>query len=426
MTETGNWLKGKEVHFRLTTNDLLENDKVSKTAFGFVSSDETIIKDMKITTKKYTEYTPSSFSSKIWSKVTGKDAVKKKDPSIVVFVQEKDASVSADDHRYIEWLIKEKKEYPKVYVIPEEDTEKKKDEKIHLLSDKEIKKLKNSFWKRQFKKFMAVPAKISKDAIIATIPRTLIPIILIALLAYVTKDEAKLERVFAYAGVSIGFAFGFALIIQTILNWMTFWSEFTREAFDPQISSLENWLNKKEELLSKSKSFFGKKITAFNMAIARNITGLLRFISARGDVLIASPLLGIGCVYIARAALGPMGQTESVFTMYGFLLVLANVVVGSIASGPYSQIIAHLRSVGKITNKASTYLGILDSIRLEFGRVADFGFQVLYNVTQVILGTFFWILLLISDRLFPKHKLIRLTSTEKLTLIKDVINKLKK
>lgn len=415
MIKNGKLLEGKEVHFRLTTNDLLERGKLSKIAFGTVTDKDKIVKDLKIVEKEYTEYSPATFSGKIWDKLTGKNA-KKESKNTVVFVQEKNGSISADDHRYIEWLIKEKKETPKVYLIPEKNKkENKKDTTIHLLDDKDMKKLKNSFWKRQYKKFLAVPAKITKDALIATIPRTLIPIIILTILAYTRRNEISIERILAYASVSIGFiAIGFALIFQTILNWMTFWSEFTSEACEPAIEKLERWLQTR------------KKNNNFTLKISKAIIGILRFLGARGDVLIAGPLLGIGAVFLSRLALGPVGQTTSVFTMSGFLLILANIFVGSITSGPYSQIVAHLRSVGKITNKTSTYLGIFDTFRLSLGKVADFGYQVLYNIIQLVLGVVFWVALLISDRLFPKHKVTKITNKDDLDFINKTIQDLQK
>lgn len=372
-------LRGKELHFRLAVNDLLEDGKKSLTAIGSGSTEDSILRDCALHEKEYADYSPQSILGKIAATIAGGRVAVADDPAVVVVVQERAGSVSADDLRYIEWLCETRGEVPRVIMIPEAGHahESGGAQPHHLLDENEERRL-HSFWKRQLRRLKALPAPITKDAALVAIPRTFIPVAFSVFLAYLKRDEIPIGRSAAYVGLAFGFNIGFGLFSQTVFNWFTFWSEFSRDAFGPSVLRLE------------------KKIGA-------NIfTGVLGFMSARGDVLIAAPLLGIGTMYLARLVLGPVGETVSVLTWRGFLLVLGNVIIGSLAGGPYPQVIAHLRSVGKITNKASLYLGIVETIKMEIGRIADFGMQVLYNAIQGTLAVVFWILLLAADRCYVK------------------------
>lgn len=400
-------LAGKEIHFRLATNDLLEDGIKSLTLIATGPDEDSLLRNAVLEKKEYTEYSPQSILGKFAATVAGRSVAAKDDPGVVVVVLERNGSVSADDLRYIEWLSEARAEAPRVIMLPETGHHHKTsdgEQPHHLLAANEEKRI-NSFWKRQARRLKALPAPITKDAALVAIPRTFIPVAFSVFLAYLKRDEIPLGRSAAYVGLAFGFNIGFALFSQTVFNWFTFWSEFSRDAFGSHIRDLESWIAR------QGPSF----------RILRYLASFLGFISARGDVLIAAPLLGVGTMYLARLVLGPVGETVSVLTLRGFLLVLGNVIIGSIAGGPYPQVIAHLRSVGKITNKVSIYLGIVETIKMEVGRVADFGMQVLYNAIQGTLAVVFWILLLIVDRSYVKPHIHCLQHKQDIDLIRRLL-----
>ncbi|MFA6091625.1 MAG: hypothetical protein WCU88_00015 [Elusimicrobiota bacterium] len=405
-------LRGKELHFRLRSNDLLESGKLSLTAVGAGINGDLSLGGYVFEEKEFTEYAPPTILGKIIDKLTGSNAVSKDDPSVFVIVEEKNGSISPDDVRYAEWLGRKKGEKPRILMVPELEREQAAEsaQPHRLLGEEEARRLR-SFWERQWRRVKALPAPITHDAALAAVPRTLIPMAFCIGLAYLKRNEVPLERAVGYIGMAFGFAVGFALFNQTVLNFITFWSEFTKDVFEPYIEALEQWVAVQGEALRlriREGSRVRRPLLKLCVSFAKKCIYVLSFISARGDVLIAGPLLGIGCVYIVRLILGPVGETVSVLTLKGFLLVLGNVVLGSLASGPYPQVIAHLRSVGKITNRTSMYLGILDTIRMELGRVADFGMQTLYNVIQGTLAVVFWFLLFFVDRCYRKPCVRRL------------------
>ncbi len=376
-------LRGKELHFRLTVNDLLEDGKTSLIAVSRGGGEAEIVGDAILKSRRYREYSPQSILSALVATASGRRARAKPDPAVVVLVEERDGSVSADDHRYIEWLSETRGEVPRVVLVPERGRRPGAEGAGPDSSNEGAGRPGGSFWSRQYRRLKALPAPITRDAALVAIPRTVIPVAFSVLLAFLKRAEIPLERSAAYVGLAFGFNVAFGLFSQTVFNWFTFWSEFSRDAFGPAVRAL-----------SARAAGRGRAVRA--------LAGALSFVSARGDVLIAAPLLGIGTMYLARLALGPVGETVSVLTWRGFLLVLGNVIVGSIAGGPYPQMVAHLRAVGKITNKASIYLGIIETVKMEIGRIADFGMQVLYNAIQGTLAAVFWILLLVVDRCYAK------------------------
>ncbi|MBI4372085.1 MAG: hypothetical protein HY552_07285 [Elusimicrobia bacterium] len=380
-------IRGKELHLRLRSNDLLESGRASLTAIGAGTGDASLVKDPVLESKEYTAYPPESIWTKIFRGLSGRMAASGERADVVVVVEEKNGSLSPDDVRYIEWLGRQKIGVPWVVMVPESGRHAEDHQvSAHALSEAEAKKLRAaSFWRRQLRRLRALPAPITKDAALAAIPRTAIPVGFSVFLAYLKRGDIPLERSAVYIGLAFGFAVGFALFNQTVLNYITFCSEFTREAFEP-------WIRALDRVLSRGRGHW----------LARAFLGVLSFVSARGDVLIAGPSIGIICTYIARLALGPVGETVSVLTFYGFFLVVCNVVVGSFAGGPYAQVIAHLRAVGSISNRASMYLGIVETIKMELGRLADFGMQTLFNALQGALAVGFWLLLLVVDRCHRK------------------------
>ena len=382
-------INGKEVHVRLVSNDLLEADKPSVTAVGSGASVDALLAGCAIETKKYTQYPPESMTRKLTDGLFGRGIARNPDPKAVVVVTEKNGSLSADDARYIEWLAGLKREYPRVIMLPEASHPSHPESPRRLLDEGS---LDASFWARQWRRLKALPAPITRDAALAAIPRTAIPIGFSLFLAFLKRHDIPMSRAAGYIGLAFGFAVGFALFNQTVLNYITFCSELTREIFDPAIKALERRLAPG--------------------VLARLCLNVLAFVSARGDVLIAGPSLGIFCTYLARLALGPVGETVSVLTFYGFFLLLCNVLVGSFAGGPYTQVIAHLRAVGRISNKTSMYLGIVETIKMELGRLADFGMQTLFNAAQLFIAVFFWALLLVVDRCYRKPEVIRLSNDD--------------
>lgn len=376
-------ISGKEVHFRLVSNDLLEAGKPSVTAVAAAGAAETIVSRGKLESREFPQYPPETMRRKLLDGLAGKGIAYPLEPSTVVVVAEKGGSLSADDARYIEWLAGLKREYPMVLMLSETQVPvaQKKDARQSPVG--------GTFWDRQWRRFKALPAPVTKDAALAAIPRTAIPVGFSLFLAFLKINEIPLQRSLIYAGLAVGFAVGFALFNQTVLNYITFCSELTRDVFDPAIKALERRF-------------------AAGGVLARFAINALAFVSARGDVLIAGPSLGVGCTFIARLALGAVGETQSVMTPYGFFLVVVNVLVGSFAGGPYGQVIAHLRAVGRISNRASMYLGIIETIKMELGRLADFGMQTLYNSAQLFIAAFFWALLLVVDRCYRKAEIVRL------------------
>ena len=268
------------------------------------------------------------------------------------------------------------------------------------------------FFVHQYKKSKYIRAPITMDAIFATIPRALIPFINSSVLLFINRNEvSSIERGLSYIALSFGFSVGFGLISQSVLNWINYWSDFTREGLSPAIKRFKTYLEDQERKLINTRSALESTkniLTAFNLAqsslvkIGKLSVPVLQLLSARGDVLIACPSFGIFCVYLSRLILGPMGETHSVFTLSGVGMVICNVVLGTVAGGPWNEMITHLRAVGKISNKLAIWLAALDTVKMEFGRVADFGYQKLYNVMQVIFATTFWSTLAITNSLYPK------------------------
>jgi len=376
-------LTGKEVHVRLASNELLEADKRSVTAIGLTGT--------RFETKGYADYRPKPLLAKLLGGLAGRSVKKSDDPRCVVLVEERKGSLNPDDARYIEWLADQTGERPAVLLVPEKETEARLDPSPAARRH-EPGPDGGAFWSVQWRRFCALPAPITKDAALAAIPRTAIPIGFSIFLALLKRDEVPLERAALYVGLAFAFAVGFALCNQTVLNWFTFWSQFTREGLEPMVHRLER--------------------AAAGSKAGRGLVALLSFVSARGDVLIAAPLLGVSTSYLARLVLGPVGETVSVLTLKGFWLVFLNVLIGSIAGGPYPQVIAHLRAVGRVTERTSIYLGILDTVKMELGRIADFGFQTLYNSIQVVLAVVFWVMLLVADRCYPKPEVTRLAGED--------------
>jgi len=374
-------IEGKEVHFRLVSNDLLEAGKPSITAVRAASGKE------EFRTWVYPQYSPESMARKIVDGIKGAGIAYPLEPRTIVVVAEKDGSISADDARYVEWLAGVKREHPKVLMIPESGKTVVAEGPRKVLAEG------GEFWERQWRRMKALPAPITRDAALAAIPRTAIPIAFSLFLAFLKINEIPLQRSLIYTGLAFGFAVGFALFNQTVLNYITFCSELTRDVFDPAMKSLERRF-------------------ADGGVFVRFCLNTLAFVAARGDVLIAGPSLGVGCTFVARLALGAVGETQSVMTAYGFFLVVVNTLVGSFAGGPYGQVIAHLRAVGRISNRASMYLGIIETIKMELGRLADFGMQTLYNSVQVFIAVFFWGLLLVVDRCYRKPEVFRLAEDD--------------
>lgn len=405
-------LEGAELHFRLVSNDLLEAGKRSVTAVASGATDEAVLSSAAVVDREFGEYAPQGILGKLYERAKGRTPQAKERPGVVVVVEEKHGSISADDMRYVEWLMRTKGEAPRVVMVPEVGHKAGSDHEHprHLLEQEEEKKI-GSFWKRQWRRMKALPAPITRDAALAAIPRTAIPVGFSLFLAFLKRDEVPLERAMVYVGLAFSFAVGFALLNQTVLNWFTFWSEFTRDGLEPYVKSLHRWVS--------------HRTAGFVAGLAGALMHLLSFVSARGDVFIAGPLLGIGCSYLARLALGPVGETTSVLTLYGFFLVVFNVVVGSIAGGPYPQVIAHLRAVGRISNRASMYFGILDTIKMETGRIADFGMQTLYNSIQVTFAVVFWALLLVVDRCYVKPDVHCLKHRKDIELARRLFEKLR-
>ncbi|MFH1727700.1 MAG: hypothetical protein ABIA04_04710 [Pseudomonadota bacterium] len=400
-----NKLKGKEVHIRIKTNDLLEVKKTSVVARGKFEG-KSLVNELEVKNLKISDY-------KIGLKLQRNlKSLTEQENNTVVIVREIKKTISPDDVRYIASLANQKGYNPIVYILPEDKEKKLKQEmesKRALVDDVEKEELMAySFAKRHLIKLKSVPTRVSKDAAIAAVPRTLMHLILIIVLYLTRQDEVTFERFLAYTAVAIIITLGFCLIFQTVLNWMTYWSEFTYELFEPLIKKLEGYLDLKES----------KKGFSIIKELTKTLLNVCKFISARGDILIAGPLLGIFASTVSRIALGAVGQTASVFTLWGLFLLFANIIVGSIASGPFVQMIAHIRARGAVTERASIYLGIFDTLRMEFGRVADFGYQTLYNVVQVIFGIFFWILMLFADALYKKPDMkFTLTSDEEKELV---------
>ncbi len=382
MSQALTMLQGKDVHVRLLSNELLEADKRCITAIG--------VSQPRFETKGYGDYRPKPLLAKLLGGLAGQSVRKAEDPRCVVLVEEHKGSVNPDDARYIEWLADQTGERPAVLLLPERETEVRADPSPAIRRHESPEG--GAFWSVQWRRFCALPAPVTKDAALAAIPRTAIPIGFSIFLALLKRNEVPLERAALYVGLAFVFAVGFALCNQTCLNWFTFWSQFTREGLEPIVRRLER--------------------AAGSHKTARAAVALLSFISARGDVLIAAPLLGVSTSYLARLVLGPVGETVSVLTLRGFWLVFWNVLIGSIAGGPYPQVIAHLRAVGRVTERTSIYLGILDTIKMELGRIADFGFQTLYNSIQGVLAVVFWIMLLVADRCYPKPEVVRLSGAD--------------
>jgi hypothetical protein len=423
-------LHGKELHFRLVVNNLLEDGKKSLTAVSRGATEEAVLGAATLRAQDYTEYSPQSILGALAATVAGRRACAAADPGAVVFVQERDGSVSADDHRYIEWLSETRGEIPRVILLPEAGRahhEEGEAQPHHLLDAKEEARLR-SFWRRQYRRLKALPAPITKDAALVAIPRTFIPVAFSVFLSYLKRSELPMGRAAAYVGLAFGFNIGFGLFSQTVFNWFTFWSEFSRDAFGPSVLGLEAWVSRQGARARGSIHSQGplrRGTLTLVLGGAKLCTNALGFVSARGDVLIAAPLLGIGTMYLARLVLGPVGETVSVLTWGGFLLVLGNVVIGSLAGGPYPQVIAHLRAVGKITNKASLYLGIVETIKMELGRVADFGMQVLYNAIQGTLAVVFWALLLLVDRCYVKPVIEPLSRKQDIASVRRLFDELR-
>lgn len=421
-------LRGKEIHLRLVSNDLLETGKDSVTVISAGDNERAIINNAVLEKKKHTEYGSQSMLGKLLDIAAGKAIKVSKDPSQVLIVEEKNGAMSPDDVRYFEWLSHTKGERPRIIMLPEIKHAGDLAKQSHHLLDKseEAELQKASFWKRQWRRFRALPAPISKDAALAAIPRTFIPVFFIIFLAYVKRDEILLKRVTAYIGLTFVFSVGFALYCQTLLNWVTFCSEFTRDIFEPYIERIGKWVAGQDEYFETNPgSVLRKSLSKLFTRMLRCVISFLSFISARGDVLIAWPSIGIFTTYLARLVLGPMGQTASVLSLRGFLLVVANLLVGTIAGGPYTQVIAHLRAVGKISNKASLYLQIVETIKMELGRVADFGMQTLYNVIQVCIASVSWLLLFMVDRLYVKPNVQRLKHRSEVEWVGDLFRQLR-
>jgi len=291
---------------------------------------------------------------------------------------------------------------------------------------------KMSFWKRQIQKARHIPAPINHDAILATIPRTLIPLATATTLLFI-RGDIPLERGVAYILVGFGFSVGFGLVSQSVLNYINYWSDFTKDLFQPSIRTLENWVYKQRRLFhSNLPETMSSVLSAFHLTkasvlmTASGTVRVLKFLSARGDLLIAGPSLGIFCTYIARLVLGPVGETLDVLTWAGFAMIMANVYIGTVAGGPYNELITHLRAVGKISNRGAIWLSVLDTVKMEFGRVADFGYQTLYYYTQAIFAATFWSGLAAVDFVYPKSDPIRLTYNNNIAYFKAKINPFKK
>jgi hypothetical protein len=421
-------ITGKEIHVRLLSNDLLEMDKRSLTVVGIGGADKAFVHNSALEKKRFTEYNPQRILGKMRDLVSGKTILVKEHPDVFVVIEEKRGNVSADDARYIEWLTYSKGERPGVIMLPEHDTQTSQAAQSDRPSRGSSIPQGESFWKRQFRRFIALPAPVTKDAAIAAIPRTLFPIILSILLAYIKRNEVTALRVGTYIGVSTGITLGFSLFNQTIMNWMTFWSEFTSDALEPLVDALERWraaLEKPSEGNLLDKSSLRRKRVNVGITLARYAISLFSFISARGDVVLGGPLLGIGTLFAMRLALGPIGQTASVLTVTGFLLMLENNIVGNVTGGPYIQVLSHLRAVGKISNRASLYLGIFDELRMQVGKLSDFGFQILYHVVQVMIAVVCWIMLLICDRFYRRPEVHCLERQNDIEFVARLLNQLR-
>jgi hypothetical protein len=396
-------IKGKEVHFRLVSNHLLETGKPSLTAVATGGAPDAMTKACKLESRDYSEYPIDSVLLRLIETARGGGIPEPAERRTVVVVAENDGVIGADDARYVEWLARKNSERPLLISLPSQKqaASPAAPAAAAVSSEEEV----AAFWPRQWTRMKAIPAPITKDAAIAAIPRTAIPVTFSLILGYLNRDTIPMERALTYTGLAFSFAVGFALLNQSVLNYITFCGNLTRDIFRPAIKAVESRLG--------------------GGPAARFIVNALSFVSARGDVFIADPSLGIGCTYLARLALGPVGETVSVLSLYGFLMVVGNVLTGSFAGGPYTQCIAHLRSVGKISNRMSMYLGIVETVKMELGRLADFGMQTFYNAAQMFLACFFWTLLLVVDRCYRKPEAVRITCPEDAALVASLFEALR-
>ena len=266
-----------------------------------------------------------------------------------------------------------------------------------------LQRIKNS---RQIQRVKYIPAPINDTAFTSSFVKASIPALSTGIVWFFSGNEVEYVRALGYLTFGVGITWGFGLISQSVMNYFNYWSDFTRESLNPSVRRIreiienlnsESFIENTTNLLAHYK--LARKVTT---TVGSFAVDTLDFMSARGDMLIGAPLMGIFTLYLFRLILGPTGETDSVLTLSGVWMVIWNTVLGCIAGGPYNEMITHLRAVGAIKNKNALWLSVFDQVKMDLGKVADFGYQNLYKWIQLVLGITLWSSLYSTDKLYPK------------------------
>jgi hypothetical protein len=454
----------KQAVFTMESNDDLEKSGVS---VRFVSpegqSTEQQIDNFILSKQTRDQYTPMSFMESVRKFISKTKGTFDPEEQTIILVTKlmKNGELSPDDARYASYLEKTKKVKVQIFVLPDENSDA--GEKQLVISGDDFKKIddveiakdeitesvpaldeqlqvtggtdeKVSFAKDQWKKFKSIPAKPTWTAFNVSIWKLLINLKASTALYLYQSNNVSWENFLGYVGAGVGFTMFFGIFNQTMLNWIEFWMNYTEEGVKRlvKLDKLKAWVDKNTKLIEKNKNTTDVMVTlgerAGLMKRAKVRAGKIsyevtRFISRRGDVLIAFPIVGIVTTFFVRYALGEVGDTASVLTVAGFGLAVVNVIWGSIFAGPVNQTLIYLKSQGRLSKKNVLKLSALDELKMQFGKVGDFGLQALFTVGQAIIGTTLWATLWATELIIPKPLIVAL-SPEEASVLKDVKDKL--
>jgi hypothetical protein len=454
--------KAQKAVFTIQSNDDLEKAEFS---IRFESPEGNNVSEQvdnfvlkKLTKDQYVPISLLDATKKFFKKNDDSESSQKN--IILVTKPMKNGELSPDDARYASYLESTKGVKVVIFLLPADESTAS--ESPLVISGEDFKKIEDpnilektggylaegnknndvkdiieheSFAKEQWRKFKSIPGKPTWTAFNVSIWRTLINLTATSALFLYQSDVISPERFFAYVGVGLGFSFFFGVFNQTVLNWIEFWMDFTERGVEKlfKLSRLKNWLKKNTNIIAKDKSSTEAMMTLGERAgflkrtkitLAKGTYEVARFISRRGDILIAFPTLGIATTFFVRYALGEVGQTASVLTFAGFAMLVKNIIWGSIFGGPVNQTLINLRARGRFSKKAVMRYSSLEELKMQFGKVGDFGLQTVFYVGQAFIGTALWATLWTTELLFPKPEVIKL-SPEEAKNLEEIRDKLK-
>ena len=116
------------------------------------------------------------------------------------------------------------------------------------------------------------------------------------------------------------------------------------------------------------------------MKFLGKMTGLFRVRGAAfGDFLFVYVQL-VGCEFLNRLVLGPLGENPLVYTWHGIGLIFFNILQGMLSGGPITPAINKMRRAGLISHEWMMHFYQAASLTMHFGLFASFGYQRFYAI----------------------------------------------